>query len=186
MAAAQPAVEELISKRKARLSLTDSNPAQNRPACLARRARGGHIKMEHLATQLARIDKELGGVQPSHIVLGTGLAAIFGVYFLQWSYETQSWVRRRGALRVFFETVKALPVINGIVAREKAKLILQMDSDMGVKLTAEPPRLTALPAEGISLKAVLAEAETRRGKDLQWDARQGLTLANDECVYEYE
>ena len=75
---------------------------------------------------------------------------------------------------MLFETLKALPIIRGIVAREKAKIIAEMDVDMRAKAALEPPRLAVLPAQGMSLKAVLAEADSRQSKDMQWSTRSSM------------
>lgn len=130
--------------------------------------------LEHLKPLLAGLDKSLDGTPPSHIVIGSGIAVTFGIQLASWLYEARKWTRQRGALWVLFETLKALPVIRGIVAREKAKIISEMDSEMRKKAASEPPRLVALPAQGMSVEAILAEAETRRSKDLQWSTRSSL------------
>jgi sphinganine-1-phosphate aldolase len=129
------------------------------------------VFLGHLTRLLARLDKSLDGTPPSRILLGSGLAVTVGMQLASWLCETHRWVRRRGALWALFETLKALPVIRGIVAREKAKIIAEMDSDMRNKAASEPPRLVALPTQGMSLKAILAEAENRRSKDMQWTTR---------------
>mmetsp|Transcript_10547 Transcript_10547/g.25815 ORF Transcript_10547/g.25815 Transcript_10547/m.25815 type:complete len:574 (+) Transcript_10547:133-1854(+) len=126
------------------------------------------------SVMLARVDKLLGATPPSQILLGTGIATALGMSLAQLLYEMRGLVRRRGVLWVLFETIKALPVIRGIVAREKAKLIAEMDSDMLSKNASEPPRLTALPTEGMSLKAILAEAESRQAKDSQWSTKGSM------------
>ena len=134
----------------------------------------GQVFLDHLAPLLARLDSSLQGTRPSHILIGSGLAAALGMQLTRWMYEMRKCVRRRGLLWLFFETVKTLPVIRGIVAREKAKIIAGLDSDMQAKAASEPPRISALPMQGLSVEAIIIEAENRRGKDLKWSARGSM------------
>lgn len=132
------------------------------------------VVLQHLGALLARFDRSLDGTPPSQIVIGSGVAVTVAIQLATWLYDGHMWVRRRGFLWALFETLKALPFVRGIVAREKAKIIAEMDTDMRNKAASEPPRLVALPTQGMSLKAVLAEAETRRKKDTQWATKSSL------------
>lgn len=110
----------------------------------------------------------LEGTPPSRVAIGAALAATFGLQFARWSIEANKWVKRRGALWVFFHTLRSLPGVRGIVAAEKAKIIAEMDADMRKKLVSEPPRLSVLPVEGMSSDTILSEVERRRRKDTSW------------------
>lgn len=132
------------------------------------------LLLGRLTPLLASLDKSFDETRPSHIILGSGLAVTVTVQLVRWMFETRAWVKRRGALWALFETLKALPVIKGIVAREKAKIIAEMDADMRKKADSVPPRLVALPVQGMSIEAILAEADTRQSKDLQWSTRSSM------------
>ena len=110
----------------------------------------------------------LESTPPSRVAIGTALAATFGLQFARWSIEANKWVKRRGALWVFFQCLRSYQGVRGIIAAEKAKIIAEMDADMRKKLVSEPPRLSVLPVEGMSSDTILSEVERRKRKDISW------------------
>jgi hypothetical protein len=81
----------------------------------------------------ARLDASLEGTSPSRVALGSALAAAFGFRVASMLLDARRAVRRRGLLFVLFALLKRMPVVRGAVAREKRKLIDEMDADMTAK-----------------------------------------------------
>ena len=117
-----------------------------------------------------RLDASLEGASPSRIALGSALAAAFGFRVASMLLDARRAVRRRGLLFVLFAALKRVPVVRGAVAKEKRKLIDEMDADMTKKARAlgVPAKLAALPARGHDTNWVLREAERRGEKDATW------------------
>ena len=118
----------------------------------------------------ARLDASLEGTSPSRVALGSALAAAFGFRVASMLLDARRAVRRRGLLFVLFAALKRMPVVRGAVAREKRKLIDEMDADMTTKARAAgvPAKLAALPPSGHPVAWVLREAERRGEKDATW------------------
>ena len=118
----------------------------------------------------ARLDASLEGTSPSRIALGSALAAMFGFRITSMLLDARRAVRRRGLLFVLFAALKRMPLVRGAVAKEKAKLIGEMDADMTSKARAlgVPAKLAALPPSGHPVAWVLREAERRGEKDATW------------------
>jgi sphinganine-1-phosphate aldolase len=118
----------------------------------------------------ARLDASLEGTSPSRVALGSALAAAFGFRVASMLLDARRAVRRRGLLFVLFAALKRMPVVRGAVAREKRKLIDEMDADMTAKSLAAgvPAKLASLPPSGHPVQWVLREAERRGEKDATW------------------
>jgi sphinganine-1-phosphate aldolase len=121
-----------------------------------------------LADHLIALDKRLHDARPSYVLIGAGVSATVAIQAFYYLLDLRKKCRTKGALWLFFESVKALPIVKGLIAAERGKMIAEMDVDMSKKLAKEPPRLTSLPAKGVSVDAVLLEAAQRKRKDLEW------------------
>ena len=121
-----------------------------------------------LADHLIALDKRLHDARPSYVVIGAGVSATVAIQAFYYLLDLRKRCRTKGALWLFFESVKALPIVKGLIAAERGKMIAEMDADMSKKLAKEQPRLTSLPAKGMSVDAVLVEAAQRKRKDLEW------------------
>ena len=138
----------------------------------------------------ARLDASLEGTSPSRIALGSALAAAFGFRVASMLLDARRAVRRRGLLFVLFAALKRLPLVRGAVAKEKTKLIGEMDADMTAKARAlgVPAKLAALPPGGHPAAWVLREAERRGEKDATWrpsgSRMSGAVYVHDEKHFE--
>ena len=137
-----------------------------------------------------RLDASLEGTSPSRIALGSALAAAFGFRVASMLLDARRAVRRRGLLFVLFAALKRLPLVRGAVAKEKTKLIGEMDADMTAKARAlgVPAKLAALPPGGHPAAWVLREAERRGEKDATWrpsgSQMSGAVYVHDEKHFE--
>mgnify|MGYP000060503935 CR=1 FL=1 len=133
-----------------------------------------HEALKLVAKLADRLDANLDGMSPSRIALASALAAAFGIKVASMLLDCRRAVRRRGLLFVLFATAKQLPVIKGIVAKEKQKMIDEMDADMSTKLISEgvPAKLSELPLKGKSIAWVRTETESRQQKDTKWSTDQ--------------
>ena len=121
------------------------------------------------------VDTRLHGVPPSAVLACSVTATAATLALASTAASLAATVRRTGAASLLFSTIRSLPIVRSIVGRELDKIIAGMRKDRLAARAATdagtPPRMAALPSEGMSPAAVLATAESYAAADAALPSR---------------
>ena len=120
-----------------------------------------------VANGLSRLDVHLAGELPSSVVLKTAGATVALCWSLRYLSNVVDHMSEYGCLQTTLEVLKALPIVSGLVAREKDKLSKKIQDQVVADRYkhSKHPKFAELPERQMARKEVLNAIEDLIAKD---------------------
>ena len=120
-----------------------------------------------VANGLSRLDRQLAGELPSSVVLKTAGATVALCWSLRYLSNVVDHMSEYGCLQTTLEVLKALPIVSGLVAREKDKLSKKIQDQVVADRYkhSKHPKFAELPERQMARKEVLNAIEDLIAKD---------------------